>query len=1123
MATILIVDDQILNREFLTTLLGYSGHRLLQADNGNEALGIAHAERPDLIVTDILMPNMDGYEFVARVRADDSIADTPIIFYTATYREREAEVMALACGVQRVLPKPSEPEAILDAIHGTLGLPPQINLPPEIAAGGANRGYLTLDARLANYLAEMDSSSNQMLQLVDENSKPGDEHIRLDRIARRLSQSLTNLQMVSLRLTSLIELGITLAAERSPIQLLEIGVRVAQDLGVSRYAVAGIVEDDGLRLRHLVIRGLDEASRAGIDKSMPSTGALCSLLEDRAPLRIADVGGDASRIGLPLSHPPVHSFLGAPIASTARIYGWLYLVDKLGIGEFSEVDEQAIATVATQLAIAYENLALFEEIRQSQAQLQAEIAERTQVQESLRRSLRARTVMAKCAHVMVHASDELVLLNDMCRTVVDVGRYHMAWIGYARNDGTVQPMAHAGAEDGFLQEHIIQWQENGNGWNAAGAAIQQGEPFLVSDIGMHAGNGRWRERALRRGYRSVVALPLKDGDKAFGAIVLYERTPGGIIADDVAMFEELSDDIAYGVLNLRNRLARRKAEATLRATEEKLSGILGSIDNIVWSASDGALLYANPIVEKIYGHPIEEFQHNRRLWLDVVHPEDRPRVADRRARLLRHGAITQEFRIVRPDGQVRWIEHHSKVVRDGSGAPLRFDAVEIDITARKEYEARIEYLAEHDALTDLANRNLLNDRVMQAQAMARRAGNLLALLFLDLDRFKAVNDSIGHGLGDLLLKAVAVRLGSAIRGGDTVARQGGDEFIILLTGLDGPENIIQAVTKVLDLFAQPFTLENHVLHITASIGITVFPNDGDTLQEMLRNADTAMYHAKAEHGNTFRFYSHDMSERAMARARLESAMHRALAQNEFEVFYQPKPDIRSGRIIGAEALIRWHDPELGMIPPSRFIPVAEEVGLIIPIGRWVLDTACAQNKAWQDMGLPAICVAVNLSARQFLQDELVDTVAGALDHAGLDARFLELELTESLVMNDAEHFIAKLHALKRLGVQLSIDDFGTGYSSLSYLKRFSLDRLKIDQSFIRDIAADPDDAAITRSVIALGHSLNLKVIAEGVETQEQLDFLRRHQCDEMQGYYFSEALASNAFTSLLRSGSHLYN
>jgi EAL domain-containing protein (putative c-di-GMP-specific phosphodiesterase class I) len=357
-----------------------------------------------------------------------------------------------------------------------------------------------------------------------------------------------------------------------------------------------------------------------------------------------------------------------------------------------------------------------------------------------------------------------------------------------------------------------------------------------------------------------------------------------------------------------------------------------------------------------------------------------------------------------------------------------------------------------------------------------------------------------------------------VREGDTVASQGGDEFILLLTGIHKPQDVTAVASKIFHAFAEPFVVQGHELFVTVSIGATLYPEDGDDMAALLRNADTAMYRAKEAHGNAFQFYSRDMSIRAMERAGLENALRRALDRKEFELFYQPKVDINSRRIIGAEALLRWNHPDMGMVSPTRFIPVAEEIGLIVPIGDWVLHTACAQNKAWQDAGLPPISVSVNLSARQFNQDGLVESVAGTLDKMGLDAKHLELELTESMVMNSAELFISKLHELENLGVQLSIDDFGTGYSSLSYLKRFPLHHLKIDQSFVRDIVTDADDAAITSTVISLGHSLNLKVIAEGVETEEQVAFLREHNCDEMQGYYFSKPLPAEEFAALLQQG-----
>jgi EAL domain-containing protein (putative c-di-GMP-specific phosphodiesterase class I) len=349
-----------------------------------------------------------------------------------------------------------------------------------------------------------------------------------------------------------------------------------------------------------------------------------------------------------------------------------------------------------------------------------------------------------------------------------------------------------------------------------------------------------------------------------------------------------------------------------------------------------------------------------------------------------------------------------------------------------------------------------------------------------------------------------------------VARQGGDEFIILLTGIHRPQDVSAVAYKIFEAFSTPFFVRGRELFVTTSIGATIFPEDGEDMQALLRNADTAMYRAKEEHGNAFQFYSREMSIRALERAELESALRRALERKEFELFYQPKVDGRSGRIIGAEALIRWHHPEMGLVSPTRFIPMAEEIGLIVPIGDWVLHTACSQIKAWQIDGLPEICVSVNLSARQFRQERLVESVAETLRGFQLDAKCLELELTETMVMNSAEIFITKLRELQDLGVQLSIDDFGTGYSSLSYLKRFPLHHLKIDQSFVRDIATDEDDAAITSTVISLGHSLDLKVIAEGVETEEQVAFLRKHHCDEMQGYYFSKPVPAREFASLLR-------
>ena len=429
--------------------------------------------------------------------------------------------------------------------------------------------------------------------------------------------------------------------------------------------------------------------------------------------------------------------------------------------------------------------------------------------------------------------------------------------------------------------------------------------------------------------------------------------------------------------------------------------------------------------------------------------------------------------------------------------------------------------ATHDGLTNLPNRNLLADRMRQALLMSQRNRQQVAVFFVDLDNFKNINDSFGHDVGDLLLKIVAERLSGCVRAGDTVARQGGDEFVIIIANQKAADYAAQIVGKLQEAISQPCRIKKHEFVITCSIGIAIFPKDGEDVQTLFKNADVAMYRAKEQGRNTFQFYTGEMNASSLARMTMENHLRRALERDELSLYYQPKVNLSTGRITGMEALLRWHNPEMGMISPASFIPLAEETGLIVPIGEWVLRTACSQNKAWQDAGLPPLTVAVNLSPRQFRQENLLGIIRQVLLEAGLDPQYLELEITESMVMQEVDRVMTILQALKGMGIYLAMDDFGTGFSSLSYLKRFPFDKLKVDQSFVREITSDPDSAAIATTVIAMAHSLHLKVIAEGVETEGQLNYLRLHDCDEMQGFYFSRPLPATEFEQLLREGRHL--
>jgi diguanylate cyclase (GGDEF)-like protein/PAS domain S-box-containing protein len=475
-----------------------------------------------------------------------------------------------------------------------------------------------------------------------------------------------------------------------------------------------------------------------------------------------------------------------------------------------------------------------------------------------------------------------------------------------------------------------------------------------------------------------------------------------------------------------------------------------------------------------------------------------------------------EYRALDDNGDERWFCVNGQPMFDDSGALRGYRGTGSDITARKITEQRVHHVAQHDVLTGLPNRSLLQDRLGQAVAYATRSGHPVWVMLIDLDRFKYVNDSMGHKAGDVLLMTVAARLRSSLRDTDTVARLSGDEFVVILSEHQDQPLSGDIVQRVMDSVAQPVMLGPKEFFVTCSIGVAAYPSDGTPAESLIEHADIAMYRAKKLGRNNFQFYTPAMNEESLERVRIESALHNALERNEFVLHYQPQVDLKTGQIVGMEALIRWKHPELGMVPPSRFVGVAEDTGLIVPIGAWVMRTACAQNKAWQDAGLGKLRVAVNLSARQFSAADLLPGIEAALNDTGLDPSCLELELTESLFMSDITPAVELLHRMKSFGVKLSIDDFGTGYSSLSYLSRFPIDVLKIDRSFVADITHDANDAAIVDSIIALAHNLRLSVIAEGVETADQLDYLRHQGCDEMQGYYFSRPLPAHEFEQLLR-------
>ena len=1021
MATILVIDDNASNRELIVTLCRHMGHACLEALDGLDGLRSVQAHHPDLIICDILMPRMDGYEFVRQLRADPSIADARVIFNTANYSESEARSLAEAAGVHSILIKPCEPETIMRTIREALSQSPDAQSSPE---------ELAFDR----------------------------EHLRL--ITDKLAEKAYEQERINRRLTSLIDINLKLASVKDPQQLLQDVCEGARQLIDAGFALLSVREKNGDTGFYLFSCGLSDDEIARLPEPKIHYDLVAQANDQWSSSRFQNPSGDPQAIGLTRDYPEIHNGLIAPIHSLSYIYGWLFLANKTGADVFTEEDTYILTILAAQVGRIYENGSLYTQIEQRNNRLQAEIEERKRAEAALRKSSLTMHQLISQAPISIAMFDRnmdyLVCSN---RWIKDHGQQADSLTG--KNHYEIMPVA-----EKWRAIHQLGF---------AGQNIKNDEDSWIGPDGKQ----HWIRWAM---------VPWNDDTGAVGGIIIS------------------LEDITEG------RLAEEELRIAAIAFEAQ--------EGIIVTDAERVILRVNQAFTVITGYSAEEAIGKTPAMLDSGKHDagfyKRMAAALKQAHYW-HGEIWNR----RKNGDIypEWLT--ISAVLNPTGEVSHYVYSFFDISQYKAAEDKIEHLAFYDPLTGLPNRRLLHDRLHHVVSTSGRHLRYGALLFIDLDNFKVLNDTKGHTIGDMLLVGVAERLQACVREVDTVARLGGDEFIVLLENLHENVEIAASASesigeKILHQLSQNFELDGYVYHSSASIGISLFCQQEVSAEELLKRADTAMYQAKSAGRNTLRFYDPAMQHALESRAALETDLRHALEQKQFQLYYQMQA-YHNGQIISAEILLRWAHPQRGMISPMEFIPLAEETGLIVPIGQWVLESACAQLKAWEsDVETAFLKLSINVSARQFHQDDFVDQVRKTVLESGIDPDKLDIELTESLVLDDINETIRKMEALREIGVRFSMDDFGTGYSSLAYLTQLPLDKLKIDQSFVRNIGVKDSDAVIVQTIIGMARNLRMEVIAEGVETEAQRIFLDKNGCPVCQGYLFGKPVPYEEFMRQLR-------
>lgn len=769
------------------------------------------------------------------------------------------------------------------------------------------------------------------------------------------------------------------------------------------------------------------------------------------------------------------------------------LIHKSGVVTYATIDVKAVRNEdgSVQMLVA----------------MLQDISERKRAELALHKSTRYYVALSEMNEMIVHERDSRHVMEKACKIAETSGNLSLVWIGrHDGRSGSIQPLASSGAAQAYLKElHVSVDPSLDIGRGPTAQAYREGRTAVFNQFQDDPRSAPWHALAGRWGLRSTAVCPIRRRGKPWGIMAFYASEADYFSPDLVSLLEKLSADLGYGLDTLQTQDEIAQAQAQLLLNAKMLES---SHEGIFITNAQNRFTMVNKAFCEITGYREEELLGAEPQMLKSGR-QDPAFYATMWQTLQSTGVWQGEIWDRRKDGAIfpAWLSITK--VQD------QHVAIFTDITARKEYESRIEHIAHHDVLTDLPNRMLLADRIAVAIARAHREKHRVAVVFIDLDRFKLVNDTLGHDIGDLLLKEVARRIAGALRASDTVSRVGGDEFIALLPDLTDAEDAARTVGKIIDAVARPFDLAGHEVVITTSAGIALYPENGADGAELSRLADVAMMEAKQTGRNRYRFFSEELGQSAGRRLELENALRGAVERGELSLEYQPQFCLNTGHLAGMEALARWKHPVLGNVPPADFIPVAESSGLILPIGRWILRETCRQMSLWQAQFALQFPVSVNVSALQFRQPDFLAQVQEALTETGLPPANLELELTESLLMSNAETVLEKLRKLADIGVALAIDDFGTGYSSLSYLRQFPAHRLKIDQSFVRDLPESADAAAIARAIVSLGSTLGMQTIAEGVETDAQAQFLRDIQCDLGQGYSLAYPLAPADMETLI--------